>query len=353
MPVQDTVTVMMMTTPTGTALEPVEIPRYIGHVKLGEPLGTGASGVVLSGYDEYLNRRVAVKVLHRHRTGAGPADLLHYIEGVRAAAGVKHPSLVTVHSVESVAGVAVIVMEFVDGVSLRDVLDRVGSLDPPLALYVLRSVAAGVDALHAANVLHRDLKPANVMLDYAGNAFVCDLGLACSFAPEAFVAPSRVVCGSPLYMAPEAFDGLSSPQGDVYALAGMLYELLTGRPPFLASSMDEVKALHIAAPLPLHELEALALREELIETIARGLHKQRFLRFKTAGHLLRALGDSAEPAAAVDAQRRRLAKLVEGHRDDDPSRRRASPENAAAHTTFDLIAERARSKREQRGRPPA
>jgi serine/threonine-protein kinase len=211
------------------------------------------------------------------------------------------------------------------------------------------SVAGGVDALHTAGVLHRDLKPANVMLDHTGNAFVCDLGLACHFAPETQTACSHIACGSPLYMAPEAFDGLSSPQGDAYALAGMLFEMLTARPPFVAESVDEVKALHIAAAAPLHELEALSLSEELIAAIARGLHKQRFLRYKTAGHLLRALQQVKEAPRALDAQRRRMAKLVEGHRDDDRARRKTATDALPAQTTFDLIAERARSKRAQRG----
>ena len=321
----------------------------IGNVKLGDELGRGAGGVVFAGYDTVINRKVAVKLLGGAPEGSGgESELTRFVEGVRSAASVKHDNIITVFNVDTVDGVPLIVMEYIDGVSLRDLVKRGGPMETSLALHTICSIASGIAALHEARVIHRDLKPANIMFDREGRTHVCDFGLACSFASSWFASGGGGVSGTPLYMAPEMFDGSVSPQSDVYALGVILFELLTGHAPFSAESMGEMQSRHATEPPPLEQLEARGISEELRDIVDRAMHKRRIMRYKTAGHFLRALED-IEPAGRRDAvHRQRIAGMVSAEQSDetDPSPRApADDSDPPAQTTFDLLAERARAKR--------
>ncbi|MFQ5807716.1 MAG: serine/threonine-protein kinase [Phycisphaerae bacterium] len=347
MDTRETMTVLL-TTGHGSEPEAVEVPRRVGTVKLGGMLGEGSGGAVFGGYDEALNRRVAVKLLHRRRGVAHDPAMIELAKGVRSAARIRHPNILTIHAVETVNQMPVIVMEYVDGTSLRDLLLRSGALDLSLALYVMRSVVSAVAALHDANVIHRDLKPANVLFDSDGEARVCDFGLACEFDVTAYKGQAGNIGGSPLYMAPEMFDGHVSPQSDVYALGIVLFEVLAGAPPFSAQTISEIKACHIVRQPPLWQLGRREIPEELCEIAGRALRKQRFLRYKAAGHLLRAIERVAAPERRDDTLRMRLAELVSAQQSDATAERKSSVKEPSARTTFDLIAERAKQKRERR-----
>ena len=338
----------MLTTDDGTKPEPVDIPLRVGTVKLGDLLGEGTGGAVFAGFDEALNRRVAVKLLHRRRGAVDDSSMQELVRGVRSAARVRHPNIITIHAVEHVNQMPVIVMEHVDGVSLADLLERRPAVDLALATYVLRSVATPVAVLHEANVIHRDLKPANVLYDRGGEARVCDFGLACDFDINAYRGQTASIGGSPLYMAPEMFEGEVAPQSDVYALGIMLFELVCGAPPFSADSISEIKVCHETREPPLWQLESRNVPEELCEIVARALRKQRFLRFKTAGHMLRALERIHVSDVHDDALRLRVAELVAVSTAEADAARPRAAEAPPAQTTFDLIARRARQKREQR-----
>ena len=347
MDMQETMTVML-TTGHGSEPEAVEVPRRVGTVKLSEMLGEGAGGVVFSGYDEALNRKVAVKLLHRRKGTADDPAMIELANGVRSAARIRHPNILTIHTVETVSEMPVIVMELVDGISLGDLLQRTGAMDLSLAMYVMRSIVSAIATLHDANVLHRDLKPANVLFDREGEARVCDFGLACEFDVSAFKGMATNIGGSPLYMAPEMFDGHVSPQSDVYALGIIMFEVLTGAPPFSAQSISEIKTCHAVHEPPLWKLEAHSVSEEICDVVARALHKQRYLRFKTAGHILRAIEHVAVPERRDETLRMRISEFVTARPTDDGSPQAGLPEKSAAKTTFDLIAERAKRKREQK-----
>ena len=198
MNMQETMTVML-SSGHGSEPEAVEVPLRVGTVKLGEMLGEGAGGVVFVGFDEALNRKVAVKVLRRRQGSIHDTAMIELARGIRSAARIKHPNIVTIHTVETGAGLPVIVMEYVDGISLRDLLLRAGGLDLPLAMYVMRSIISAVAALHESNVIHRDLKPANVLFDRNGDARVCDFGLACEFDAGEYKGRAEEIGGSPLY----------------------------------------------------------------------------------------------------------------------------------------------------------
>ncbi len=347
MDVQETMTVML-STGHGAESEAVEVPRRVGSVRLGDMLGEGTGGVVFVGYDEALNRKVAVKLLHRRRGAAHDPALIELARGVRSAARIRHPNILTIHAVETVNQMPVIVMEYVDGISLRELLLRSGALDLSLATYVMRAVVSAVAALHDANVVHRDLKPANVLFDHDGEARVCDFGLACEFDLAAFKGQAANIGGSPLYMAPEMFEGHVSPQSDVYALGVILFEVLAGAPPFSAQTLGEIKTCHRVWQPPLWQLERHGVPEDLREVAGRALHKRRFLRYKTAGHLLRALERVAVPERRDKTLRMRIVDLVSARPGDAGAPETPPPAAPPVATTFELVARRARQKREQR-----
>ena len=238
-------------------------------------------------------------------------------------------------------------MELVDGASLARLLGGGGAFGVPLAAYVMRAVTSAVAALHGENVVHRDLKPANVLFDREGVARVCDFGMACEFDVAAYRGHAVNIGGSPLYMAPEMFEGHVSPQSDVYALGVMLFELLAGVVPFSAPSISELKTCHESRPVPVWELERREISDELCEIVNRALRKQRFMRYKSAEHMLRALERVAGSNAADDALRMEISKRVVACDARPEAVEQRGEERPPARTTFDLLARRAREKRER------
>ena len=342
---EETVTVQRSATASQPAAT-IEIPRQVGRVRIGERVGAGATGEVYSAFDEALHRRVAVKVLLQRLDADADSAIEALIAGVRAAAGIRHPNIVGVHQVEVVCGVPVIVMEFVDGVPLSTLMGRAGPVDTPLALHVIRAVSRGVAVLHEHNLIHRDIKPANVLFDRGGDAYVCDFGLACPISDRARVAGTNLIAGSPLYMAPEAFEGIISPQSDVYALGAILFQLLTGDAPFRAESIGALRGEHTNAPVPVEKLLPLKLPEALVDCIERSLHKQRILRYKSAVHFLRAIEGISLRGPTEHQLRERVVQLVMGGvREAESDRMSPAPPTSAPSNTFDLISETLKKRR--------
>lgn len=342
----ETITILVSSGPDSPP-ESVEFPARVGSVKLLEMLGEGAGGVVFSGYDEALSRRVAVKLLRLRGMTTTDAATAELVEGVRSAARIKHPNIITVHTVDAVNGMPYIVMEFVDGVSFRDLLKSAGALEPALSVSVIGAIVSAVAVLHDANVVHRDLKPANILFDREGFGHVCDFGLACGFGAHS-ARGATAVAGSPLYMAPEMFEGHVSPQSDVYALGVMLFEAISGRPPFSATTISEMRACHVTQAPPLELLEGRGIPASLIEVLERSLHKQRYLRFKTAGHMSRSLEALDLAPERLEVYRSRVAQLVAAAGNRRGERGAAAGDSTPNMTTFDLIAQRAREKRDRR-----
>lgn len=224
----------------GAVLHPVALPRRLGgRYRLDRQVGQGGMGSVYAAFDAALERRVAVKVLREELVGGRLAAERFQFEA-RAAAGLRHPNVVTVHDVGVTAsGRAFLVMELLDGVTLRDALRAGDPLGTGQVVTILRGIASALDAAHAGQLVHRDLKPENVFLCTGGQADtvkVLDFGLAKPLAPAASrtITETGIVVGTPGYMAPEQWRGGElSPDWDLWALAVVAFELLTGEAPYV------------------------------------------------------------------------------------------------------------------------
>lgn len=242
----------------------------LGPYELRTVIGRGGMGVVYRAWHPALNREVAVKIL---AGGAfASADARHRFEReAKVLARVQHPGLVTIHDVGQSDGVPWFSMSLVEGPSLAD-LTRDGPLEPERAAEILLAVAEALQAAHAVGVLHRDLKPSNILIGPDDRPRVTDFGLAWDAVDDRLLTQSGQTLGTPSYLAPEQVSstrGGLGPATDVYGLGAVLYQLLTGRPPFAAAkaaeTVQQVLTQEPISPRRLnptvpHELAAICLR---------------------------------------------------------------------------------------------
>jgi serine/threonine-protein kinase len=271
-------------------------PTSYGRYEITGEIGDGAMGRVYRAWDPLVRRAVAIKTLKRERlVPAETADALRRFQREAQAAGaLSHPHIVNIFDV----GDDYIVMELLEGVSLHALLETRGPLPLKETLALLRPVAEALDHAHDAGVIHRDIKPSNIMVSPEGRPKLTDFGLA-RLESAAATRPGEVF-GSPSYMAPEQVAGDTvTPRVDVYALAVVAFECLTGRRPFEGQHVTEIvyRVLHEQAP----SVRALApeLPAGCGDVLARALDKDPQRRFPSAWAFVDALGQAAgEPAAA-------------------------------------------------------
>jgi serine/threonine-protein kinase len=206
-----------------------------GKYRLLEERGRGGMGVVFRAWDTDLERCVALKMILQSRL-ASEDDVRRFYTEARSAAKLRHPNIVGIHEVGEIAGQPYFAMDYVGGPGLNETLAD-GPLDTGRAALLVATVARAVHYLHEHGVIHRDLKPSNILLDEDGQPFVTDFGLVklLSDSPDDGRTRTGAIVGTASYMAPEQAAARSkdiSPKSDVYSLGAILYELLSGRPPF-------------------------------------------------------------------------------------------------------------------------
>ena len=270
-----------------TASTSGSVPSKVGAYKIVRLLGKGGMGNVYEAVNEQIQRRAAIKVLHPH-FAENPQVVQRFLNEARAVNIVKHRCLVDVYEFGQLDdGAAYIVMEYLDGETLHERLWHAGGrLPTELVVRYGRQIALALAAAHAKGIIHRDLKPANIMLveDPETGAKdwikVLDFGLARVREPgdgeEGRLTQTGMVMGTPSYMSPEQVRSARSvlDKSDVYALAVMLYEMLSGQKPFVANSDAEVMFMHMSAqPKPLQELIP-GLQPGLYDLIGRMLRKK-------------------------------------------------------------------------------
>jgi len=222
--------------------------------RLVRMIGSGGMGTVWEAEDETLGRPVAVKVLSES-LASGEHAVRRFEREAQAAARLSGPYIAAVYDFGRSDGRPYIVMELVPGETLADRLAREGPLPPLEASRIAIRVAEALEEAHRAGIVHRDVKPGNVMLTPAGDVKVMDFGIAAAAWAER-VTTSGLVLGTPSYLAPEqAKSEKTTPASDVYALGAMLYEMVAGRPPFVAESPVALALAHIREdPRPLDQV---------------------------------------------------------------------------------------------------
>jgi eukaryotic-like serine/threonine-protein kinase len=274
--------------------------------RLQRELGQGGMARVFLAHDLKYNRDVAIKVLRPDLAEEiGAARFLHEIQ---IAARLHHPHILPLYDSDQVDGLVYYVMPYIQGESLRQRLDRERQLPIADALQIAREVADALSYAHSCNVVHRDIKPANILMD-SGHALVADFGVA--RAVGAGESSTGHVVGTPGYMSPEQIDGSRFLDGrsDIYSLGCVLFEMLTGEPPFRGATLTAVIASRLTSPVP----SARSARDLVPEAVDTAVRKAMATlpadRYSTVGQFAEALGTPATVAIAVGAAQAMVEEL--------------------------------------------
>jgi serine/threonine protein kinase/outer membrane protein assembly factor BamB len=260
--------------------------RHIGDYELLEEIARGGMGIVYKARQVSLNRIVALKMILSGQF-AGAEGVKRLRLEAQTAATLQHPNIVAIHEVGEHDGQHYFSMDFVEGTSLADEV-RDHPLPPEQAARWVRSVALAIQYAHERGVLHRDLKPSNVLIDPFGQPRVTDFGLAKRIDKDAGLTATGAVVGTPSYMPPEQASpqrGALGPASDVYSMGAVLYELVTGRPPFRAATLaDTLLQVLDAEPAPPRLLNP-AVNRDLETIILKCLAKEPARRYASAQEL--------------------------------------------------------------------
>jgi serine/threonine protein kinase len=277
----------------------ISIGTIIGGYQILEEIGQGGMATVYRAHQISMDRDVAIKVL--------PPQFLHHSTSLdrfkqeaSIVARLEHRAIVPVHDYGEYEGIPYIVMRYMDGGSVDDLLEE-GPVLPDRTLQILEQIAPALDYAHRENVLHRDLKPSNILLDPNGDAFLTDFGIARILSSNTKPLTTSGVVGTPSYMSPEQAQGHDlDGRSDLYALGVVLFEMLTGVRPFEGETPYSVAVKHVTEAPP----SACAINPSLpfaVEGVLyKALEKKRELRYSTAGELADALKKAIEQPSAAD-----------------------------------------------------
>jgi len=270
----------------------------IGKYEVLSTIGRGAVGIVYKARDPNIDRIVAIKALKSIFLGDNSpenVELQRFYQEAQAAGKLKHPNIVTIYDVGCTdLGMPYIVMEYIEGQTLREAIESFGRCEPLGALYYLSQIGSAIDYAHSQGVLHRDINPGNILLDKDQRPYLVDFSLAklCDIS----LTPTGGLVGSPGYMAPELIKGESPGESsDIFSLAVVAFELLTGSLPFPGD--DIIRTVYTVVndpPITFRQL-GVSLPEGIEQIIAKGLSKERSERYSCAAEFVNKL------RAAIDS----------------------------------------------------
>ncbi|MGC8475719.1 MAG: serine/threonine-protein kinase [Acetobacteraceae bacterium] len=303
----------------------MDTPQALGKYELRGTLGRGAMGTVYEGWDPVIARRVAIKTVNlpENPDPDTAEEIARFRREAQAAGRLTHPNIVAVYDYGETKDIAYIVMEYVDGPTLKSVLDKNERFTLPDIRRIMDDLLAGLQFSHDRGVVHRDIKPANVMLNSERRGKIADFGIA--RIESSNMTQAGTVLGTPAYMSPEQFRGEPvDARTDIYSSGVLLYQLLTGERPFEGSVTSIMhKVLNVDPPAP--SQLSVVVPPALDAVVLRAMAKRPEDRFPSASAFAGALGN------AIDTPDARVEDAGEATQ-VTPSRAAAAPARATATT---------------------
>ncbi len=268
----------------------------LGHFNLLEEIAHGGMGTVYRAFDPTLNREVAIKVL-REELAHDPKFLNDFLQEARSAAAISHPHIVQIYFVGEEKAQYYIVMELLQGRTIREIIEKDGPIPEERALELAIDVVEGLRAAYKNKMIHGDIKPANIFITEDTGAKVLDFGL--SKLANVEVAPTDGIWGSPYYISPERVGQKAEDfRSDVYSLGATLFQMLTGHPPFEADTPEELAGKRLNEKPPLLRDLNPELTRKTEEVVNKMLNKSILLRYRDYDALLEDLKDAKTEATA-------------------------------------------------------
>ncbi len=265
--------------------------QYFGkRYQIIEAIGRGGMGRVYKASDKELNRTVSLKMI-KPELSSRPKIIERFKKEIKLASQITHENVCRIHDLGEVEGIRYISMQFIEGQNLHELIQTAKKLNVDTAINITEQICQALTASHKKGIIHRDLKPQNIMIDKKGNAYVMDFGIARSLEAEEVTKPGLVI-GTPHYMSPEQAEGEAVDiRSDIYSLGCILYEMLTGRPPFEANTSVALIHKHLKElPKPPSHLNP-QVSPFLEKVILKCMEKDPRKRYKGAEELLSTLRD--------------------------------------------------------------
>lgn len=265
--------------------------KRVGKYQILEEIGRGGMAVVYKALDTTLDRVVALKVLAPHLAWE-PGFIVRFRREAKTAANLEHPNVVTIYEIGEAEGSHYIAMQYIEGHTLKDIVDREGALPLSTVVNLVDQLASALDYAHAQGVVHRDVKPSNVIVDAKGHVTLTDFGIV-KAADGTRLTKTGATLGTPEYMSPEQVENKAvGPASDTYSLGVVVYEMLAGRVPFSGTTPHVLHA-HVYEEPPAIGRVRRGLPTAIQDIVKKALAKDPRQRYRTAGEMARALTEAA------------------------------------------------------------